>query len=52
MHRDPEQGDFSFVFQNAAVHVPIISVKQLVKVGCRAVVGDGGVSFDMLTGAG
>ena len=34
-HRDPNIGDFNCVVQNADVHCPIISVRQLVKLGCR-----------------
>ena len=42
VHRDPVQGDFPFCFQHAPVHLPIISVKDLVTVGCRVGFGQGG----------
>ena len=44
-HRDPHLGDFDFVFQHAKVHVPIISVRHMVKDHkCRVIFyEDGGV---------
>ena len=42
VHRDPKQGDFKFCFQHAPVHLPIISVKVLVRVGCKVGCGRAG----------
>ena len=33
-HRDVKHGDFEFTCENAPVHCPILSVRQLVEVGC------------------
>ena len=34
VHKDDKHGNFSFTFQDAPVHCPIISVRSLVDVGC------------------
>ena len=41
-HRDEPQGDFDFTFQNAKVHCPIVSVKELVIKGCEVSFHDRG----------
>ena len=41
-HRDERQGDFDFTFQNAKVHCPILSVKKMVRQGCRVSFRKGG----------
>ena len=42
VHRDEKQGDFGFVFQNGKVHCPILSVRKMVRRGCRVTFKRGG----------